>query len=226
MQAAGAPAAAVEHKAKKQKVEQQQQQQGPQQGPQHNQAAAAGKPGMEPRQQPHKNAVAAAASDAKSKLGSSKTKFYEMLEADGVSAAAAAGAASKNAFLADLRMEREMARKLKIKKVGNCAISDARRGKSADRRCRCSCNIACRVAKSVCLFGRRWNHLWSYVIANWSSMRQSLFGIAVPEYLLLYYPTQAAALTTNESPLVVPLLACSCLYSVAIIFRHHLFKIC
>jgi hypothetical protein len=52
---------------------------------------------------------------------SSKTKFYEMLAADGVTAAAAAaagtGAASTQAFLADLRLEREMARKLKVKKV-------------------------------------------------------------------------------------------------------------
>lgn len=160
-QAVGAPAAAAEHKAKKQKLEQQQQQQ----SPQHNQAAAvAVKPGMEPWQQPssgkpHKSAAAAATSGVKAKLGSSKTKFYEMLEADGV-AAAATGAASNSAFLADLKMEREMARKLKIKKVGNCASTDASREKpSSGSGCRCSCNIACQVARYVCLFGSRWNHL-------------------------------------------------------------------
>jgi hypothetical protein len=64
--------------------------------------------------------------------GSKKTMFYDLLAEQGVvapvkGAAAAAGPGSslQAAFLQDLRMERELARKLKVKKVGLlCVHSD------------------------------------------------------------------------------------------------------
>jgi transcription initiation factor TFIID subunit TAF12 len=103
-------AAAASQQPKRQKLDQQQQQQ-PKVSKQQQERRAPDRK--------HTSSSKAGAAAPAGGHSSSKTKFYEMLEADGITAAAAAasGAASKQAFLADLRLEREMARKLKVKKV-------------------------------------------------------------------------------------------------------------
>ncbi|KAF8061907.1 MRF1 [Scenedesmus sp. PABB004] len=72
-----------------------------------------------PRPQPQRAPQPAAGGGGAAAHGSSRTKFYDMLAAEGVAPApggGAAGAASQAAFLADLALQREMARKLKVKK--------------------------------------------------------------------------------------------------------------
>jgi hypothetical protein len=48
---------------------------------------------------------------------SKATKFNELLAVEGVASGAVSGAACHNAFMADMRTAKEMARKLKLKKV-------------------------------------------------------------------------------------------------------------
>jgi outer membrane biosynthesis protein TonB len=106
---------------------QQQQRQQQQQAPQQQAVKQSARP-KDASKRAAAAAAAAAASKAKPRSNTSsgadgsqpKTMFYDMLAEQGIAApskAAAAGGGLQAAFLQDLRMERELARKLKVKKV-------------------------------------------------------------------------------------------------------------